>query len=162
MEIVFRVAIIYGVIVIGLRLLGKREFGQLSPLELVTLLLIPEIVSQGLGGEDYSLVGGIIGVATPLVLVFLTSLAGARWERVGTAIDGTPTVLAHEGRFFEKNMMAERVTPDEVYTELRKAGFEELRQARWVILETDGSLSIVPKPGEEGEPATRKEREPRP
>ena len=81
MEAVLRVVVIYLVIVIGLRLLGKREFGQLSPLELVTLLLIPEVVSNAIQGQHYSITHAVVGVSTLFVLVFLTSLFGARSPR---------------------------------------------------------------------------------
>ncbi len=145
MEAVLRVVVIYLVIVIGLRLLGKREFGQLSPLELVTLLLIPEIVSNAIQGQHFSITHAIVGVSTLFVLVFLTSLLGARSPRFQKILDGEPRVLVHDGKLIPKSLMAERVTPDEVMSEMRKAGFDELAQVRWAILETDGKISIVPK-----------------
>ena len=92
MEAVLRVVVIYLVVVIGLRVLGKREFGQLSPLELVTLLLIPEIVSSGIQGDHFSLTHAIVGVCTLFVLVFVTSLISARFQRFQTLLDGTPRV----------------------------------------------------------------------
>ena len=145
MEAVLRVVIIYLVIVIGLRLLGKREFGQLSPLELVTLLLIPEIVSSAIQGDHFSITQAVVGVSTLFVLVFLTSLLGVRSKRFQTVIDGEPRVLVHDGKLIPQSLMAERITPDEVVSEMRKAGFERLEQIRWAILETDGKISIVPK-----------------
>ncbi len=74
MDIVLRITVVYLFVLVGLRILGKREFGQLSPLELVSLLMIPEVVSQAMVGSDYSLTTGLTGLATLLVLVFLTSL----------------------------------------------------------------------------------------
>jgi len=145
MEAVLRVVVIYLVIVIGLRLLGKREFGQLSPLELVTLLLIPEIVSNAIQGKHFSLTHAIVGVSTLFVLVFLTSLLGSRSARFQKLLDGEPRVLVHDGKLIPKSLMAERVTPDEVMSEMRKAGFDQLEQIRWAILETDGKISIVPR-----------------
>ncbi len=145
MEAVLRVVVIYLVIVIGLRLLGKREFGQLSPLELVTLLLIPEVVSNAIQGQHYSITHAVVGVSTLFVLVFLTSLFGARSPRFQKLLDGEPRVLVHDGVLIPKSLMAERVTPDEVMSEMRKAGFDQLEQIRWAILETDGKISIVPK-----------------
>lgn len=144
MEAVLRVVVMYLVIVIGLRLLGKREFGQLSPLELVTLLLIPEIVSNAIQGNHYSITHAVVGVSTLFVLVFLTSLLGSRSEKFQRVLDGEPRVLVHDGKLIPRNLMAERVTPDEVMSEMRKAGFDQLEQIRWAILETDGKISIVP------------------
>jgi len=144
MEAVLRVVVIYLLIVVGLRLLGKREFGQLSPLELVTLLLIPEIVSNAIQGQHFSITHAVVGVSTLFVLVFLTSLFGARWRRFQRVLDGSPRVLVHDGKLIPESMMAERVTPDEVMSEMRKAGCDQLAQVRWAILETDGKISIVP------------------
>jgi uncharacterized membrane protein YcaP (DUF421 family) len=145
MEAVLRVVVIYLIIVIALRLLGKREFGQLSPLELVTLLLIPEIVSNAIQGDHFSLTHSVVGVATLCVLVFATSLLSARSRRFQTLIDGEPRVLVHDGKLIPQSLMAERVTPEEVMSEMRKAGFDELEQIRWAILESDGKISVVPK-----------------
>ena len=145
MEAVLRVVAIYVVIVIGLRLLGKREFGQLSPLELVTLLLIPEIVSNAIQGEHFSVTHAVVGVATLFVLVFLTSLLSARSKRFQTILESEPRVVVHNGRLIPESLMGERVTADEVMSEMRKAGFDDLEQIGWAILESDGKISIVPK-----------------
>lgn len=144
METVLRVAIIYAFILVALRILGKREFGQLSPLELVSLLLIPEIVSQSLVREDFSMTNGLVGISTLLVLVFVTSLATTHSTKAAAVIESEPTVLAYNGRFLEHNLRQQRVAPDEVMSQLRKAGLERLDQVRWAILETDGRISIVP------------------
>lgn len=143
METVVRVVIIYVIIVAGLRVLGKREFGQLSPLELVTLLLIPEIVAQALIRENYSLTNGIIGLTTLFALVFFTSLVMHMSERAETVISGEPTVLAAHGKFLTDNMNRERISPEEIYAELHKSGLYTLGQVRWVILETDGKIAVV-------------------
>ncbi|NIM41133.1 MAG: DUF421 domain-containing protein [Hydrogenophaga sp.] len=143
MDTVARVTVIYLVVLLGLRVLGKREFGQLSPLELVSLLMIPEIVSQALIGSDYSLTTGLTGLCTLLVLVFLTSLLVQRFERVGRLVSGDPTVLVYEGRFLVDAMNRMRVTPDEVFTEMHKTGLEALSEVKWAILEPDGSIAIL-------------------
>lgn len=145
METVIRVAVIYAFILFGLRILGKRDFGKLGPLELVSLLLIPEIVQQGLVREDYSLTNALIGVATLLCLVFLTSTVTHRCKRVETLLQGEPTLLAADGRMLTDNMNRERVTPGELFAEMRKAGIERLDQVRWAVLESDGKISIVPR-----------------
>ena len=146
MDAVLRVVVIYLLIVIGLRVMGKREFGQLSPLELVTLLLIPEIVSNAIQGQHFSLTHATVALATLFTLVFLTSILSARSARFQKLLDGSPRVLVSDGKLIAANLMAERVTADEVMGEMRKAGFDDLAQIRWAILETDGKISIVPRP----------------
>ncbi len=143
MDTAVRVSLIYLFVLVGLRILGKREFGQLSPLELVSLLMIPEIVSQALTGEDYSLTTGLIGLCTLLVLVFLTSLLVQRFERMEHLITSEPTLLVHDGAFLVDAMNRMRVTPGEVFSEMHKAGLELLSEVKWAILEPDGSIAIV-------------------
>ena len=145
METVIRVFIIYVLIIAGLRVMGKREFSQLTPLELITLLLIPEIVAQALVGEDFSLVNAIIGVATLFALVFLTSLLTQHIKPFEQVISSSPKLLVQHGQFIEDHMNKERITPREIYTELHKAGLYELKQARWVILEADGKMAVIPE-----------------
>jgi uncharacterized membrane protein YcaP (DUF421 family) len=144
MEIVFRITVIYLLVFAGLRVMGKREFGQLSPLELVTLLMIPEIVSQALIGEDFSLTGAAVGVATLLVLVFVTSMLMHRFKRAERVIAGEPAILVRHGKLLDGAMNAARVTEDEIFGEMHKAGLLKLEQVDWGILEPDGRIAIVP------------------
>jgi uncharacterized membrane protein YcaP (DUF421 family) len=145
METVFRVVVMYIVILIGLRVMGKREFGQLTPLELVSLLIVPEIVSQAITRTDYSMTGAIVGVATLFTLVFLTSLLTHYVPPFEQVVSSSPTVIVSRGKFLEDNMNKERVTPEEVLTEMHKSGLYELSQVKWAVLETDGKISIVPE-----------------
>lgn len=147
MDTVIRVAVIYVFVLASLRVMGKREFGQLAPIELVALLLIPEIVSQALIGDDYSLTNALVAVCTLFVLVFLNSVlthASKGFERV---VESKPSVLAHHGKLVQENLDKERITPDELYSEMRKSGLERLEQVRWAVLEGDGKISIVPLEG---------------
>ena len=143
METVIRVALIYLVILIGLRILGKREFGQLSPLELISLLLIPEIVSPALHQDDISITNAVIALCTLLSLVFLTSLARYLFETIEKVISGDPSILVSHGNFIETNLHKERVDPAEIFSEMHKSGLYELRQVKWAILEADGKISII-------------------
>lgn len=144
METVIRIVIIYGVVIAGLRVLGKREFGQLSPAELVTLLIIPEIVSPALVRDDPSLTNAIVGTATLFSLVFLVSLLMHHVRPLEKVISSSPTLLVRDGQFLAENMNKERISPDEIYTEMRKVGLYELSQVRWVVLESDGKMAVIP------------------
>lgn len=143
METVVRVAIIYVVLLAGMRLMGKREFGQLAPMELIALLLIPELLQEALLGYA-SITNAFIALATLFVLVFSNSLlshVSKPFERVS---EGQPAVLVHHGQLVESNLDRERISPSELYSELRKSGLERLEQVRWAVLEGDGKISIVP------------------
>jgi uncharacterized membrane protein YcaP (DUF421 family) len=152
MEIVLRVSIIYVVLLFALRLMGKREFGQLSPFELVTLLLIPEIMTEALHAGERSVTGAFIGVATLLSLVFVTSLLAYRIRWFGRWTEGEPVVLVREGRMISHALDRERVSPDEIAAEMRKAGLGDLGRVRWAVLETDGRISFIPWDGPDFDP----------
>lgn len=145
METVVRVIVLYLVILLGLRILGKREFGQLSPLELVTLLLVPEVVSPALTRDDYSMTNAIVALTTLFALVLIVSLLSHVSRRVETTLDSTPALLVVRGRLQLETMNRERVSETEIFSEMHKAGLETLEQVRWAILETDGKIAIVPE-----------------
>jgi uncharacterized membrane protein YcaP (DUF421 family) len=144
METVLRVAILYVFIMIGLRLLGKREFGELAPFDLVVLLLIPEIASQALLREDFSMTNAFVALSTLLTLVFATSLLSYRSQLAGKAIGGVPAVLVRHGFLVAENLDRERVRPDEVLEAMHMVGLHRMDQVQWAILETDGRISIIP------------------
>ncbi len=143
METVLRIALAYVVIMAGFRVMGKRELSQLSPFELVTLLLIPEIFSQATVGEDFSMTNALVAFTTLLSLVFITSVLAHRSRRFGAVIEAQPSVLVANGKLVERNMNRERITPDELYSELRMFGLEDLSSVKWAILESDGKISVV-------------------
>ncbi len=159
METVIRVVILYLFILFSLRVMGKREFSQLSPLELVTLLLIPELAAQALVREDFSIVNALIALSTLFALVFLSTLLQFHSKKVSKAVNDVPTVLISDGKFVEQHINEERVGPEEIFAEMHKSGFAELSQVRWAILETDGSITIIPTEQNGGTPANRPEQQ---
>jgi uncharacterized membrane protein YcaP (DUF421 family) len=144
METVARITFVYVLLMVTLRIIGKRELGRLSPFELVLLMLIPELFQQALMLEDFSMTSAVIAFFSLVTLVFATSLLAHRFPRMERILTGEPAVIASGGRFLDDAMNRERVQPDEVYAELRKAGFERLADARYIVLEDDGKISIVP------------------
>jgi len=161
MDTVLRIVVIYFFLMLALRIIGKREFGTLEPFELVTLLLIPEIVTEALHRGDASLTNAFVGVSTLLTLVFFTGLLAYRSRRFGRVVDGSPTVLVRHGSLVAEAMNRERVAPEEIASELRRYGLEQISQVKWALLESDGHITVVPweQPtprrfeGQEGVPA---------
>jgi uncharacterized membrane protein YcaP (DUF421 family) len=145
MSIVVRIAVIYVFLLVALRLMGKREFGQLSPFELVTLLLIPEILTEALHEGEASLTSAFIGVSTLLSLVFITSVLAYRSPWFGRWTEGEPVVLVQHGSLVPSAMHRERVSPQEILSEMHKSGLERVEQVKWGVLETDGKISFVPR-----------------
>lgn len=145
MDSVLRIAFIYFFLMIALRVMGKRELSEMSAFELVTLLMVPEVFSTALAREDYSMTHATVGAATLFTLVFITSLVTFRFKRIETLVEGQPTVLVSNGKTIDRNLKRERVTVDEVFSEIHKAGLQELEQVRWAILEPDGKIAIIPR-----------------
>lgn len=144
METVIRVTVFYLFILFGLRVMGKREFSQLSPLELIMLLLIPELASQSLVREDFSLTNGLVAIATVFTLVFLSSLLQHHSQRASKIISGSPTILVANGEFIQEHLNQQRISPEDIFAEMHKIGLAQLDQVKWAILETDGRIGIVP------------------
>ena len=143
-ETIWRVTFVYTFLLVAFRLSGKREVGQMSPFELVTLLLIPEIFSSALNRSDDSLALASVGVGALCLLVFFTGLLTFRSSKAEAALEGEPTVLVRDGKFVERNLRRERVTPEEVFSEMHLSGIEHLEDVRWAILEAEGKIAIVP------------------
>jgi uncharacterized membrane protein YcaP (DUF421 family) len=150
LDTILRVVVVYVFLFAVLRLLGKREFGQLSPLEFVCLLLIPEMVQQALVRDDFSMTNALLAVSTLVLLVFLTSLLSHRSKKLESVIEGEPTLLVAHGKLLNATMDRERITADEIFTEMRRVGLDQLDQVRWAVLETDGHISIVAERLERG------------
>ena len=144
MDTILRVAIVYFFLIFALRVMGKREFSEFSPMELIVLLLIPELFQESIIGQDTSLANALIGASTLLLLVFGTSALSHLSPKVEKVVESSPTVLAHQGKLIERNMRRERITPEELYSEIRGSGLERLDQVRWAILESNGKISVVP------------------
>ena len=143
METVVRVAVLYLFLMLALRVMGKREFSELTPFDLVTLILIPDIVQEALIREDYSMTNALVALCTLFTLVFATSLLSHLSKRMESVLGGEPTVLVYRGRFIEDHMNHQRITPDDIYSELRRVGLERIEQVKWVILEPDGRISVI-------------------
>ena len=144
MWIVIRVALTYLFLLLALRGLGKREFAQLSPQEVILLLLISETLQQAMVGNDFSMSAALVAASTLMICSFATSLLVYRFKRVEDVLEGEPTILVHNGRLQRKNMDREHVPAGEIYAEMRRVGIEKLEHVRWALLETDGSISIIP------------------
>lgn len=145
MESVIRISLIFVFITIALRILGKRELGEMSPYELVMLLLIPEIVSQALTRDDSSITNGLIGISTLLTLVLFNSFLSYRFSKYRDVVEGKPVILFHHDKFVEGALDRERVSVDEILSEIRTMGYEHFNQIKWVVLEPDGKISCIPK-----------------
>jgi uncharacterized membrane protein YcaP (DUF421 family) len=139
-----RTAVVYVAILVGLRMAGKRELGQMTVFDLLVLMLLANAVQNAMVGPDTSLVGGLFAAIILLVLNALLRRARAHWPRLGHVLEGTPTVLVFHGKVVEKNLRREGVDEELLKQALREHGVENVGGVDLAVLELDGSISVVP------------------
>jgi uncharacterized membrane protein YcaP (DUF421 family) len=143
LEIVLRTAIVYAVILIGIRLAGKREVGQMTPFDLALLLLISNAVQNAMTGPDTSVSGGIVAAVTLLLLNAGVTRLVWKNKKVREVIEGMPTILIRHGKLLQKNLDIERVTTDSLMQALREHGIATIADVSIAVLEIDGSISVL-------------------
>jgi len=142
--VALRTLAVYVALFVGLRLAGKRELGQMTPFDLVVLLIVSNAVQNAMVGPDTSLTGGLVAAATLLLVNRLVSLAGLRVPGLHQALVGQPSLLLHDGQFVDAHLRREGLTREEVMQALREHGVAEPGQVKEAILEVDGTISVVP------------------
>ncbi|HUC28453.1 MAG TPA: YetF domain-containing protein [Candidatus Acidoferrum sp.] len=143
LQIVLRTGVIYLLVLIGVRLSGKREVGQMTPFDLTLLLLLSNSVQNAMTGPDTSLMGGAVAAGTLLILNYLVAdLSGAN-RRFRRWIQGEPSLLVHDGKPIEAHMAREHVSMDELHRALREHGINSCDQVALAVLEVDGSISCL-------------------
>ncbi len=142
--IVLRTSVVYFVLLVGLRLAGKRELGQMTVFDLVVVLIISNAVQNAMVGSDVSLTGGLAAAVTLLLINHVVSLLGRRSPGVERGLVGSPTLLVHDGGFVTQHLDQEGISRDEVMQALREHGVENLEAVKLAVLEVDGTISVVP------------------
>jgi len=143
LEIALRTGVIYLLVLIGIRLSGKREVGQMTPFDLTLLLLLSNSVQNAMTGPDTSLAGGAVAAATLLLLNFLVAELAGLNRRFRRFIQGQPSLLIHDGQIIESHMAREHVSMDALKTALREHGLASYKDAALAVLEVDGSISVL-------------------
>ncbi len=142
-EIFIRTASIYLVILIGVRLSGKREVGQMTPFDLTLLLLLSNAVQNAMTGPDTSLTGGVVAACTLLLMNYLVAEVSGMNRRFRRFVQGSPTLLIHDGQLLPSNLAREHLTVDEVERALREHGIASVKDVSLAVLEVDGSISAL-------------------
>jgi len=142
LEIALRTGVIYLLVLIGIRISGKREVGQMTPFDLTLLLLLSNSVQNAMTGPDTSLAGGAVAATTLLVLNYLVAELSGGNRRFRKYIQGQPSLLVHDGEVIQAHMAKEHVSMDELERALREHGVGTYKQAALAVLECDGSISV--------------------
>jgi uncharacterized membrane protein YcaP (DUF421 family) len=142
-DLVLRTIVICPFILLLTRVMGRRELGQLEPFDLIILVVIGDLVQQGVTQDDYSVMGAILVVTTLGLMTVLTSYLNFRLPRLRPVLDGEPIVLVEDGRPIERNMRRERITPEELRAAARLQQISSIDDVRFAVLETNGEISFI-------------------
>ena len=137
--------LVYGFLVAGLRLAGRRELGQLTTFDLILLLILSNAVQNSINAGDNSLGGGLVSASTLLLLNWGVGWAAYRWPRIERLLEGRPLAIVVDGKLRVRAMAKERITLEELRSALRKQGIDGVSQCQRAVLEADGTLSAVKK-----------------
>lgn len=145
MESVLRGAAVYAVLLIIIRLSGRRTLAQMTPFDLVLLLIVAETTQQALLGDDFSIVNSVVLILTLFVVDIGLSFVKQRFGRLEKWLDGQPTLLLSHGQPDAKALARARLSVDDIMEAARsRQGVESLDQIRFAVLETTGEISIIP------------------
>ena len=144
-EVAIRTAIVYVFLVVGLRLAGRREVGQMSILDLVVILIIANGVQNAMIGQNTTLVGGLISAGTLIILDRALDTVLRRNRRLARVLEGEPVLLISGGRVLNQALIRASIERSELDAAVRAHGVASVSDVSLAVLETDGTISVVPR-----------------
>jgi uncharacterized membrane protein YcaP (DUF421 family) len=144
-DIVLRATVAFVFMVALLRVVGRRELSSLEPFDLVLLIVMGDLIQQGVTQSDYSFTGLLLSVGTFAAPTVALSFAGFRFPRLRPVLEAGPLIIVQDGKLIEKNMRKERLTPEEVAGEARQQQIASIEDVAWGVLEGSGKMSFIPK-----------------
>jgi uncharacterized membrane protein YcaP (DUF421 family) len=145
MDLVVRAVVIFLFVFVLTRVVGRRELSSMEPFDVILLVVIGDLVQQGITQSDDSVTGTLIVLATIALLTVGLSYVNFRVRRLRPLLEGTPIVLVDDGRVIDPHLARERITMEDLTAQARMQGIASLDDVRWGVLETSGQISFVPK-----------------
>jgi uncharacterized membrane protein YcaP (DUF421 family) len=145
MDLVIRAAVVFFFILLITRVIGRRQLGELEPFDLILLVVLGDLVQQGITQSDESVTGALIVISTIALLSVIVSWLSYRVPQLRRVTEGEPIVLVQDGKPIERNMRRERITLDDIQEELRRSQIASVGEVAWAILEDDGHISCIPR-----------------
>jgi uncharacterized membrane protein YcaP (DUF421 family) len=146
MDLVIRAAVVFFFIFLVTRIAGRRELSTLQPFDLILLVVLGDLVQQGITQSDESVTGTLIVISTVTVLSIAVSWASFRSSKVRLVTEGEPIILIQDGQLIERNLRRERLSRGDLEEAARRQQIASLQEVRWAILEREGSISFIAKP----------------
>jgi uncharacterized membrane protein YcaP (DUF421 family) len=143
MDLVLRTVFVFFLILIVTRAVGRRELSSLEPFDLILLVVIGDLVQQGVTQSDYSLTGTTTVIVTIALLVVATAYLSFRFRKLRPLLEGEPVLLVSDGEVLLRNLRRQRLTVEELQAEARQQSIESLDGVRYAVLETSGKISFL-------------------
>jgi uncharacterized membrane protein YcaP (DUF421 family) len=143
MDLVLRTIFVFVLILIVTRAVGRRELSSMEPIDLILLVVIGDLVQNGVTQADYSLTGTTIVIVTMALLVVGTAWLGFRFRRLRPILEGEPIIVVVDGKVLEKNLRRQRMTIEELGAEARLQQIGSLDDVRYAVLESNGKVSFL-------------------
>lgn len=147
MDIVLRATAVFFMLFLLLRLFGKRQLGQMTPFEFVSLVVVGDFVQQAVTHNDYSVTGAALAVGTFGFWALILGWIGFRSARLRKLLDGEPRVVVRHGEIQQSMLDRDKIPVDELLSEMRLAGIASIKEVDWAILETNGKISFIEAAG---------------
>jgi uncharacterized membrane protein YcaP (DUF421 family) len=144
-DIVIRATVAFFFVLLLTRIVGRRELSSLEPFDLILLVMLGDLVQQGVTQNDFSVTGLFLAGGTIGLLTVAVSYAGFRFRRLRPVLEGEPVIVVEDGKVLERNLHRERITMEELAAEARRQQIMSFENVRWAVLETGGQISFVPK-----------------
>jgi uncharacterized membrane protein YcaP (DUF421 family) len=145
MDIVLRAAFAFLFVLFVTRIVGRRELSSLQPFDLILLVMIGDLVQQGVTQNDMSITGIVLAAGTLAILTVVVSYGSFRFPRLRPILEGEPVIVLQNGEPIRKNLDRNRITVDEIRAAARLEGIARLEDVEWAVLETGGQISFVEK-----------------
>jgi uncharacterized membrane protein YcaP (DUF421 family) len=145
MDIVVRAAIAFLVLFLLLRVMGRRELSSLEPFDLILLVVVGDLIQQGVTQSDMSFTGSMLAIGTFAILTVGMSWLVYRFRRLRKVLDAEPLIIVQDGKLIEHNLRHERLTGEEVAAEARQQQIASLDDVAWAVVEGSGRISFIPR-----------------
>ena len=145
MDLVIRAVVGFAFILLLTRAVGRRELSSMEPFDLILLVVIGDLVQQGITQNDFSVTGLMLVTATIALLTVGVSFASFKFPRLRPVLDGEPIIVVEDGKPIDRNLRRNRITQEELAAAARQEGIAHIGDVRWAVLETSGKISFVEK-----------------
>jgi uncharacterized membrane protein YcaP (DUF421 family) len=145
MDIVFRAVFLFVFVWLVTRAVGRRELSTLEPFDLILLIVLGDLIQQGVTQNDFSVTGAMLAGGTMALMTILFSWLSFRFPRIQPILEGDPVIIIERGEPIERNLKRNRITLEEVAAQARLNNIAQIRDVEWAVLETSGQISFIKK-----------------